>query len=145
MSFLYSDSSFSKHFWVLQKENVRNNDSAFQVSPAFGPHAWIAFCSTKGHPSPPPICYIKKWNKAIYKPTQQDITFLTLGYVGWQPEKTLSHTPSASCRQWFWAPILHAIFVVLLAAEWSTAWIRTQKLHCIHYKSSLKHPVHEYQ
>lgn len=51
MSFLYSDSSFSKHFWVLQKEKVHNDDFAFPAPPAFGPNAGIASCRAKGkHP-----------------------------------------------------------------------------------------------
>lgn len=52
-------------------------------------------CILQSKRKTPPICYIKKLNKAIEKPTRQDTTFLTFGCCLAVGEDTFLHTFSS--------------------------------------------------
>lgn len=75
-----------------------------------------------------PVCYIKKWSKAVGKPVQQDITFSTPDYVSWQPVKTLFHIPSAPCGYQFWVLILSTIFMLWLVARMLSSLNNSSKI-----------------
>lgn len=119
MSFLYPDSGFSMFSELSRNKKYSTRILLSQPSlgtSAFGPYAGDV-SKTCFQKKTSPMCYIKKWSKAVGKPMQWDITFSTPNYVSWQPAKILSHVPPAPCGYQFWALILCTIFMLWLVAR----------------------------